>query len=380
LAVLAFAGATVPLSAGAAPATRLPGPLPADSFARLLSARAHSKVQSLSATAAGLVQNGGFDADDRLPTFPTWRGSFESAGTTFPFVMAGRNPRKGDETRLETAFIALNFLFDEFVDANGQNVFIDTQPVVRDVITSPNFFATQYTDGFGQFSDAVQRASFFNVMERDWHSTLEPPRILTPVTIEVPVGAATVSQVNGKFVATVGFDFLFSELQTILQLADIRTDEVVMLVSRNVSADVALGFHDAIDVTKGGRSGIQTYLWTSWLDEDTVPLIFADATTITHEVSEWMADPFGTNPTPLYAIPDSGDPPFCQNVLEVGDPIEFLPNQMAPITAHGRVYHTQVETLLPWFSREVPSSAFQGAYSYPDTTVLVAPSPVCPTP
>jgi hypothetical protein len=51
---------------------------------------------------------------------------------------------------------------------------------------------------------------------------------------------------------------------------------------------------------------------------------------------------------------------------------------MMPITVHGKLYHTQVETTVQWFSREVPSSAFQGAYSYPDTTVLTAPSDPCP--
>jgi hypothetical protein len=114
------------------------------------------------------------------------------------------------------------------------------------------------------------------------------------------------------------------------------------------------------------------------LSENLFGPIFADATTLTHEVSEWISDPFINNLVPDYVIPNSGG--FCQNLLEVGDPIEFLDNQMAPVTVNGHLYHTQVETLLPWFSREVPSSAFEGAYSYPDTTVLLAPSDPCPAP
>jgi hypothetical protein len=338
-----------------------------------------ARMNHLSVETKGQIAAGTHDAPARLHTFPQWKGSFDHLGTRYPYIMAGGNPLRGDETRLESSFIALNFKYDEFVDATGANVVIDSAPVVEDVLGSPNFVATRYSVGFGQFGDAVQRASFFNVAERDWHTTLERPRVLKPVTIEVPIGMGTVQQVAGKYIGTVNFDFLYSQLQTILQLADIRTDELVILVSRNVSTDSALGFHDAIDVQVGHRKGIQTYTWTSWYDADVVPDIFADATTITHEISEWIADPLVNNVTPEYVIPMSGTPPFCQNLLEVGDPIEFLPTQMAPITVRGHLYHTQNETLVPWFSREVPSSAFRGAYSYPDTTVLTAPSDVCPT-
>jgi hypothetical protein len=359
--------------------TKVPAKVPAGFFDQFRHQRS-LKFNHFSAETKGLVQSGAQDSDSRLPTFRTWRGSFNYLGTNFPFIMAGRNPRLGDETRLDTAIIFLNFTFDEFVDSQGNNIVITSDSIVPDVLGSPNLVASAYTDGVGQFSDAVQRASFFNIAEQDWHTTLEQPRTLTPVTIEVPIGLSQVFESNGKFIAFISFDFLFSQIQTILQLEEERTDELVLLVSRNVSADVALGFHDAFDVQVGGRKGIQTYLWTSWFDPDTVDPIFADATTITHEVSEWVADPFVNNIVPTYVIPDSGTPPFCSNFLEVGDPIEFLPNQMFPVIVNGHVFHTQVETLLPWFSREVPSSAFQHAYSYPDTSVLLSPSSPCPTP
>jgi len=340
----------------------------------------HQGLNHLSAATKGLIQSGQHDSPARLPTFPTWSGSFQSEGATYPYVMVGRKPQHGDETRIDTSLIVLNFKFDEFGDANGNPIVIDSSSIVQDVIGSPNFVKSDYSVGHGQFADVVQRASFWNIADHDWHTTIEKPRQLQTVTIEVPVGQAQLFDPgNGHLVGIVNFDFLYSQIQTILQLEPVRTNELPILISYDVFADQALGFHDAIEVQQGNRAGIQTYLWTSWLDVDAFGAIFADATTITHEVSEWMADPFINNLTPDWSIPESGG--ACGGVLEVGDPIEDLSTQMFPITLHGHVYHTQNETMVSWFSHDdVPSTAYHGAYSYPDTTVLTAHASSCGTP
>ena len=44
----------------------------------------------------------------------------------------------------------------------------------------------------------------------------------------------------------------------------------------------------------------------------------------------------------------------------------------------GFTYHLQNLSLLQWFSRESPSSAFDGWYSYPDPTQITTPSVDCP--
>jgi hypothetical protein len=340
----------------------------------------HQSLDHLSAATKGLIRSGQHDSPGRLPSIPTWSGSFQSEGTTYPYVMVGHKPQHGDETRVDTSLIVLNFKFDEFGDANGNPIVIDSSSIVQDVIGSPNFVKYDYTDGRGQFSDALQRASFWNIMDRDWHTTIEKPRILQTVTIEVPVGQAQLFDPgNGHYIGIVNFDFLYSQIQTILQLEPVRTNELPILISYDVFADQALGFHDAVEVQQGNRAGIQTYLWTSWLDLDAFGPLYADATTMTHEVSEWMADPFINNITPDWSIPNSGG--ACNGILEVGDPIEDLDTQMFPITLHNHVYHTQNEVTVPWFSRDnVPSTAFQGTYSYPDTTVLTTHSSPCGTP
>jgi hypothetical protein len=55
-----------------------------------------------------------------------------------------------------------------------------------------------------------------------------------------------------------------------------------------------------------------------------------------------------------------------------GDVIEGLPHEVYPITLKGVTYHSQNEALLQWVAWQTPSSAIDGAYSYPDKSVLTA--------
>jgi hypothetical protein len=368
-------GASAQLNESAS--TRTPKLVDEHFMDRLETQTRFTQFSQLSPDAKSLLEKG--HAGGVPSVIPTWQGAFTYEGTIYPYTMVGNDPAAGGETTVATDLIMLNFMFDEFVDAAGQNIIIDSEDITDDVIGSPNFVPYEYQNGRAQFGDAVQRASFAQSAGPDWHTTLGAPRVLTPVTIEVPTGLGEVVELNGKLIGIVNIDFLFSQLQTILQIDGIRTDEIPMLISHNVATDQALGFHSVFEVPGTPQTGIQTYLWSTWLDADAVGPILADATTITHEISEWISDPFINNLAPYSAYPGSGSPPVCSDLLEVGDAIEFLPNQMFPIELNGHVYHTQVEATLQWFSREVPSSAFDQAYSFPDTTVLLGPSEDCPS-
>ena len=74
------------------------------------------------------------------------------------------------------------------------------------------------------------------------------------------------------------------------------------------------------------------------------------------------------NITPWWLAPNG----LCQNNLETGDVIEGLSNATFPMSMNGFTYHPQNEALLQWFAFESRSSAIDGAYSYPDTSVLTA--------
>jgi hypothetical protein len=91
-----------------------------------------------------------------------------------------------------------------------------------------------------------------------------------------------------------------------------------------------------------------------------------------------MNDPIGSNAVnPPWQFPGSTN---CQGNLEVGDPIEVLPDSLVayPVTMNGFTYHPQNIALFQWFAQVSPSNAIDGAYSYPNESALTSPSTSCP--
>src|SRR5690242_14882399 len=105
-------------SAQAGP-TRRPGPPPPDLAQRLAKMDRHQKVGRISTATRGALSDSREDGNGRIRTISNWKGSFTSAGVVYPYIMAGKNPRRGDETEIDSSLIVLSFLFDEFVDENG---------------------------------------------------------------------------------------------------------------------------------------------------------------------------------------------------------------------------------------------------------------------
>jgi hypothetical protein len=347
------------------------------------------RSRTLSPEVIAALKSGHEASADRsaiLRTVPHWSGSFTFQGTAYPYTMVGNAPGKGGITRVPTSVIPISFFFDEFVDPTGKNITIDVGPVLSDALMSPDFVKASYGTGFTQFSDAIQRAEFWNVMGNDWHTIVEAPGRHQRVQVEVPVGLSQLFQLpDGTLFAILDADFFSSQLNTIVQLDNLQHDEFAIALTNNVflytggnpSNCCVLGFHTAFETKRVEEVHyVQTFAWASFFSAGIFSGGFADVTAISHELAEWMNDPFINNATPPWQFPDGSG--ACQANLETGDPVEVLPNATFPVTLHGFTYNPQTEALLQWFTRESPSSAFNGAYSYPDMTALPGPSVACP--
>lgn len=343
--------------------------------------RFQSATKISSRTLAAVLQQ-------RAVTVPHFSGSFSAEGKTFPYTLVGASPRSGGTTQIPTQIIAISLLFEGVLDQDGEPIVLDPGPVLTRIQGSPNFRPYSYQTGLTQFADAVQRAQFFKVMNADWHTLLGAPEMLLPVTIDVQAGMAKVyrNRSTGVTYAVVDTRFFLSQLNTIVQLERLRPDALVLILTNNVflapQADVKqcclLGFHTAFTVGQASRTQVQTLVWASWVDQGLFGGNIGDVTPMSHEISEWMNNPFGANVVPAWQ--PVGASAGCQTNLETADPVAALPNAATQVNIDGFTFHPQTEVLLPWFTRQGAQDSIDGALSFPDESLVTEASRPCTAP
>jgi hypothetical protein len=323
--------------------------------------------------------------EGRIFSVPHFSGSFESQGKAYPFTMVGAKPQSNTTTEVPVQIIPISLFFEEFVDETGAPIVLDAGPVVTRVQSSPNFRNAQYATGTTQFADAVQRAQFYGTAGKEWHTLLGTPEILKPLRIAVPRGDAKVyrNPSTGVLYAIVDTDFFLSQLNTMIQMANLAPDALAIALTSNVflspQKDIkkccVLGFHTSFDVGEMAQvKFVQTFIWASWVEQGILGPGLADVTPMSHEISEWMNNPFGSNAVPAWQVPNTS---ACQNNLETGDPLALMPNAGFPVLIEGFTYHPQNQVLMQWFKRGAASDAFEGAFSFPDQSLMTGASQAC---
>jgi hypothetical protein len=283
----------------------------------------------------------------------------------------------------------------------GHPLISSAVPFVQKVLDSPVFSNTTFTSSSTptQYTDAVQRAEYFSKAKSDWHTMLAPS-VKTPRTMVLRRGTYQFA-LNGDgtccFFILVDFNTFVNALFPAVasdtttpigaaeNAGEVTTKDISTFLFPNVflfdsSGCCVLGFHsyDFEPATDKNKFVEQRYVmnYSSWISPGIFGAGFTDVTATSHELSETFNDPFVAsdgihNVTPWWLSPNGN----CQNNLEDGDVVEGLPNATFPITMpNGFTYHPQNEALLPFFTRQVPSSAIDGAFSYPNESVLTGPS------
>jgi hypothetical protein len=217
--------------------------------------------------------------------------------------------------------------------------------------------------GTTQTTDAFQRANFWKVINQSsYHVLLGPVTTFDPIVIDVPAASglalSTTALGPPAFCAPMGiidinfFDlFLNNNVLPALAASGVNHGTFPIFFLHNVVMSIGdptnlgnccvLGYHGT-----GNADPTQTY---SPLDFDSTGLFGTaalDTAVASHEVAEWMNDPFGNNPTPPWG--HTGQVGACQNNLEVGDP---LTGTEAPriVMANGFTYHLQELAFFSWF-------------------------------
>ena len=271
--------------------------------------------------------------------------------------MLGTDPAAGSQTtRLRINLLPLQLTFED------GGVTLDPTDRVQEILDSPIFRRSRYLSGTTQYADAMQRSSFWDDVQsrsRGYHVLLEKPTVLPTASLEVPAFAGHGFQTATGPAGTVKTSFLFTLLPLLSNYYDPGAG--LIIVVKDVTGEDFLGFH--FTATPAGQTLPQTFIWTGYFTPGVVvspPK--ADAYVLSHEVAEWINDPYLTNVVPVWNAP--GGPACFNNLLETGDPVEFLPHPSFEVAVQGRTYHVTDTAGISWFAHDVPSRQLGGAYSY----------------
>jgi hypothetical protein len=241
--------------------------------------------------------------------------------------------------------------------------------------------------GTTQYIDAFQRANLWNVIDRKTYHDRLTPVVLDPITIDVP--AANGLAVNPGFFANTCapfgivdinlIDFMVTSAFTQLAKKGVNPKTFPMFMLYNTGMSIgdptnlgnccAGGYHS---INPAGPLTFQTY---SPFDFDTTGVFGVaamDTGISSHEVGEWVNDPYVVNRTPAWG--HTGQVSGCQGNLEVGDPLtgdEFT----RIVMKNGYTYHLQELAFFSWFYG-APSLGLHGWFS-DNGTFLTDAGPPC---
>jgi hypothetical protein len=359
-------------------------------------------------------------ATEKLPLW-TFDALSSRDGERHQGVMVGRDPFNNPGSvsvsttvipliiKTHSVVIGFDAATGTIITAPGVTIF---NPTVADTgcLTAPNDVPTKLfakspifnpaTFDFGgtivgttQYSDAFQRGNFWNALGRNvdvYHVLLGPVKFLDPIVINVPAiyGLAYPAQFPPPACGNFGivdinwFDALLTgSIIPALAAQGVNPSNFPIFFVHNLAWDspvtqfpalLTLGYHGIT----GFPLPIQTYAAG---DFDSTGLVvgaggatFSDTNVFSHEVDEWMDDPFATNEVAPWG--NVGQVTGCDNLLEVGDPLagtDYPPIVMP----NGFTYHLQELAFFSWFFGP-PSLGIHGWFS-DNGTFLKDAGPLC---
>jgi hypothetical protein len=283
-----------------------------------------------------------------------WNGSFKDlTGRTVTYTMVGTSPLTTNVTTTTKVYIFPvkmvygptngNHTFDpKHVLSNGKTV-------IKNIIASPifnkgeNFTQGGTNLGTTQYIDAFQRGNFWSTVasHSSYHVLLSAPVVLPEQTINVSpaLGSVMNNPFGSGIVGTYDINAFDAQLQVWMKAQSKITPGVLPLF---ITYDVFLtsggccigGYHSA----NGAQPGGQTYSHATYVDS--LGSFSQDVSALSHEIGEWMDDPFVDNAV------NCND----NSIMEDGDPLEGNTNYGAfKYTLNGFTYNLQSLVFINYF-------------------------------
>ncbi len=331
----------------------------------------------------GRIKDEHVDPDrDHLTTIPHWSGSFNYHGINYPYTMVGTDPSLGSATTvIPTFIIPLKIVLPDGSVFDSNKDVIDGQTAIQGIVNSPLFQAYPFVSGGThvgntQYGDAAQRANFWNYVTTrspDYHVLLSQPVVLPEQTMNVPANEGGYYQdpVFGP-IPYVDDDFFNPAIKALAAQLGINSRQLPIFVSGKVilAGSNATAYHGAwyVSSTSNSIAGAQTYIATSYSSITSYSGLYPDIYPLSHELNEWINDPFDNNFTPGWNIPSSSsaqcDSYISLDRMEVCDVIEDGPHPFAGVQLHGVAYHLTDRVFLDFFTRNPRSRSVNGQFSF----------------
>jgi hypothetical protein len=264
-----------------------------------------------------------------------WNGSFtDLTGHHVTYTMAGTDPSINNApTTIPVVIVPIKMVYGSnngnmTFDPNAHTV-SNGNTVTANTIASPLFktgvdFVQGGVDlGNTQYVDAYQRGNFWSSVHTNtnYHVLLGSPTVLAEQTISVSrfQGKVMTNPFGRTKVGTMGINAFDVQLQNIMarNASTINPGVLPIFLTYNIfltSGGCCIGgYHSA---TASQPSG-QTYSYASYVDEK--GSFSQDVSALSHEIGEWMDDPFVDNRVNCTdnSIMENGDP--LENNANYGD-------------------------------------------------------------
>ncbi len=320
-----------------------------------------------------------FDARS-VETVPTWGQEFQVRGKTYSYRFVGQAPSSAVTTSIPTVIVPIRLIVPDAVHPGAPPTVFDATPIVPHIVSSPLFSPT-LSGNMIQLHDAMLRAEF-PTAPSDWHTILTPQPGPT-LDITVPPGSVEITRAkSGKLYGFIVDSGPVNRAISAALHAAHDPQQIMIFVTYNSVESFAFGFHSWVWGDRKHESAI-IYMYTSWMEDidDAIGFPSPDAATLSHEIVETVHDPLLTSVTREWGNHFRDNKCF-QSLIEVADAVEDAPlrlvyaKELALLDGRPFLYTLQNAALLPWFERESPSSAADGAYSFPSPRPLRKPAPM----
>lgn len=307
-------------------------------------------------------------------------------GKTYTYRMVGKNPQVKQTAPVTNVAadvipVALHFADSGHTfNPNAKDAACLPANQTADSLTlnSPVYKPHAYTwlghsVGTGQYVDEFQRANFakFTIaagaINPGYNVNLSPVTNRPLITINVPTThGQTVGAGCDGVVGTVDINWFDTVAQAKLKAltASIPATHFPLFLFYNVvltdgvgGSCCIIGYHSAFANSSAGGA-VETYGISDYVTSGLFTNL-NDIGAMSHEVAEWMNDPFVNNATPAWG--HVGQVSGCQANLEVGDPLSGT-TPVSVAMPNGVTYHAQELAFRDWFFR-TPSIGLAGKFS-----------------